>query len=101
MGKPEMFLTVYLKEDSVSFEPAWPATRKADAESLPNFSALMANTTRSYDDFLRAARPISILGNQRECKYYVRLESQIQGAVLSDRRRLMIETLFYKVEVRR
>jgi hypothetical protein len=100
-GKAEMFLTVYLKEDSVSFEPAWPPTRKADAEALPNFSALMANTTRTYEDFLQAARPISDLANQRECKFYVRLSSQIQGAVMSDRRRLMIENLFYKVEVRR
>lgn len=100
-GKAEMFLTVYLKEDSLSFEPAWPPTRQADADALPNFSALMANTTRTYEDFLQAARPISDLANQRECKFYVRLASQIQGAVMSDRRRLMIENLFYKVEVRR
>lgn len=100
-GKAEMFLTVFLKDDSVSFEPAWPAARAADAEALPNFTALMAKTTRSYEAFLQAARPISDLANQRECKFYVRLASQIDGAVLSDRRRLMIETLFYKVEVRR
>ncbi len=100
-GKAEMFLTVFLKDDAVSFEPAWPPTRTADAEALPNFTALMARTTRSYEDFLQAARPISDLANQRECKFYVRLASQIDGAVLSDRRRLMIETLFYKVEVRR
>lgn len=100
-GKAEMFLTVFLKDDFVSFEPAWPSTRTADAEALPNFTALMAKTTRSYEDFLQAARSISDLANQRECKFYVRLASQIDGAVLSDRRRLMIETLFYKVEVRR
>lgn len=100
-GKAEMFLTVYLKDDSLTFEPAWPPTRQADAEALPNFSALMSNTSRSYEDFLQATRPISDLGTQRECKYYVRLASQIQGAVMSDRRRLMIETQFYKVEVRR
>ncbi|WP_282362815.1 hypothetical protein [Pseudomonas sp. PS01297] len=100
-GKAEMFLTVYLKDDSVSFEPAWPSTRQADAEALPNYSALMSNTSRTYEDFLQATRPISDLANQRECKFYVRLASQIQGAVLSDRRRLMIETQFYKVELRR
>ncbi|WP_407730889.1 hypothetical protein ACJJU9_12255 [Pseudomonas helleri] len=100
-GKAEMFLTVYLKDNSVSFEPAWPSTRQADAESLPNFSALMSNPSRTYEDFLQATRPISDLANQRECKFYVRLASQIQGAVLSDRRRLMIETQFYKVELRR
>jgi hypothetical protein len=38
---------------------------------------------------------------QKECKYYVRLASLIQDAVTSDRRRLMVENLFYKVEVRR
>ena len=52
-GKAEMFLTVYLKEDSVSFEPAWPTTRKADAEALPNFSALMANTLGHMRIFFR------------------------------------------------
>lgn len=100
-GKAEMFLTVYLKEDSLNFEPAWPPARQADAEALPNFSALMSNTSRSYEDFLQATHSISDLANQRECKFYVRLASQIQGAVMSDRRRLMIETQFYKVEVRR
>jgi hypothetical protein len=100
-GKAEMFLTVYLKDDSLSFEPAWPPSRKADAEALPNFSALMSNTNRTYEDFLQTTRPISDLANQRECKFYVRLASQIQGAVMSDRRRLMLETQFYKVEVRR
>jgi hypothetical protein len=61
----------------------------------------MSNTNRTYEDFLQTTRPISDLANQRECKFYVRLASQIQGAVMSDRRRLMLETQFYKVEVRR
>ncbi len=27
-GKPEMFLTVFLKDDYLTFEPAWPASRR-------------------------------------------------------------------------
>jgi hypothetical protein len=100
-GKAEMFLTVYLKENTLSFEPAWPPSRKADAEALPNFNNLMSSSTRTYEDFIQAARAISDLANQHECKFYVRLASQIQDAVTSDRRRLMIENLFYKVEIRR
>lgn len=100
-GKPEMFLTVTMRESSLSFEPAWPQARQEDAMALPGISELLAKTDRSYESFLQAARPVSDLGTQKECKYYVRLASQIQDAVTSDRRRLMIENLFYKMEVRR
>lgn len=37
------------------------------------------------------------LGAQKEWQYDVRLDSQTQDAVASDRRRLMIENLFYKM----
>ena len=100
-GKAEMFLTVKLSENNLSFEPAWPPARQEDAMALPGITELMANTTRTYESFTQAAKPVSDLGTQKECKYYVRLVSQIQDAVTSDRRRLMVENLFYKVEVRR
>ena len=69
--------------------------------ALPGITELMANTTRTYESFTQAAKPVSDLGTQKECKHYVRFVSQIQDAVTSDRRRLMVENLFYKVEVRR
>jgi hypothetical protein len=100
-GKPEMFLTVTMRENNLSFEPAWPPARQEDAMALPGIGGLLANTNRPYESFIQAAKPVSDLGTQKECKYYVRLASQIQDAVTSDRRRLMIENLFYKVEVRR
>lgn len=100
-GKPEMFLTIKLSESNLTFEPAWPPARQEDAMALPGIGKLMANTTRTYESFTQAAKPVSDLGTQKECKYYVRLASLIQDAVTSDRRRLMVENLFYKVEVRR
>lgn len=100
-GKPEMFLTVKLSENNLTFEPAWPPARQEDAMALPGIAELMANTTRTYESFIQAAKPVSDLGVQKECKFYVRLASQIQDAVTSDRRRLTVENLFYKVEVRR
>lgn len=100
-GKAEMFLTVNMRENNLTFEPAWPQARQEDAMALPGIRELMATTSRTYESFLQAAKPVSDLGMQKECKYYVRLASQIQDAVTSDRRRLMIENLFYKVEVRR
>lgn len=100
-GKPEMFLTVYTKDDQVTFEPAWPASRLADAQALPGFNELMANPTRGYDDFVRATSAIKALGEKSECRYFVRLTSQIQSAPLSDRRRIQIESNFYKIETKR
>lgn len=100
-GKPEMFLTVYLRDNDMSFEPAWPSSRLADAQALPGFAELMANPTRSYEDFVKAVQGIRALGEKNECRYFVRLSSQIQGAVMSDRRRFQIESVFYKLEVRR
>jgi hypothetical protein len=100
-GKPEMFLTVYLRDNDMSFEPAWPSSRLADAQALPGFTELMANTTRSYEDFVKTVQGVRALGEKNECRYFVRLSSQIQGAVMSDRRRFQIESVFYKLEVRR
>ncbi|GAB6404223.1 hypothetical protein [Pseudomonas sp. MHK4] len=100
-GKPEMFLTVYLKENNLTFEPAWPPSRLADAQALPGFTELMANTSRSYEDFLRATQAIKSLAEKSECRYFVRLASQIQDAPTSDKRRIQVESNFYKIEVRR
>lgn len=100
-GKPEMFLTVYTKDDALTFEPAWPASRLSDAQALPGFDALMANTSRGYEDFIRATAAIKALGEKNECRYFVRLTSQIQSAPVSDRRRIQVESNFYKIETRR
>lgn len=100
-GKPEMFLTVFLKDDSLTFEPAWPASRLTDAQALPGYADLMAGTTRGYEDFVRSTSAIKALGEKNECRYFVRLTSQIQSAPLSDRRRIQIESNFYKIETRR
>lgn len=100
-GKPEMFLTVFLKDDNLTFEPAWPASRLSDAQALPGFDDLMANTSRGYDDFVRSTSAIKALGEKNECRYFVRLTSQIQSAPISDRRRIQVERNFYKIETRR
>lgn len=100
-GKPEMFLTVFLKDDNLTFEPAWPASRLPDAQALPGFDDLMANTSRGYDDFVRSTSAIKALGEKNECRYFVRLTSLIQSAPISDRRRIQIERNFYKIETRR
>lgn len=100
-GKPEMFLAVFLKDDNLTFEPAWPATRLPDAQALPGFDDLMADTSRGYDDFVRSTSAIKALGEKNECRYFVRLTSQIQSAPVSDRRRIQVERNFYKIETRR
>lgn len=100
-GKPQMFLTVFLKDDNLTFEPAWPSSRLTDAQALPGFDELMAKTTRGYEDFIRSTYAIKALGERNECRYFVRLTSQIQSAPISDRRRIQVESNFYKIETRR
>ncbi|VVO95331.1 hypothetical protein PS903_02497 [Pseudomonas fluorescens] len=100
-GKPEMFLNVFTKDNLLTFEPAWPLSRLADAQALPGFADLMANKTRGYDDFLRATKAIKALAEKNECRYFVRLTGQIQSAPLSDKRRIQIESNFYKIETKR
>ncbi len=100
-GKIEMLFTLELRENTVSLAPAWPAARQEDAMALPGINDLLARSTRPYNDFLQAVKGISDVSKAKECRFYVRLASLIPDAVTSDRRRLMIETVFYKSEVRR
>lgn len=58
-GKPEMFMTVTMREDNFSFEPAWSQARQQDAMELPGIGALLANTNRTNESFIQAARPVS------------------------------------------
>lgn len=100
-GKVEMLFTLELREDSVTLEPAWPQIRQEDAIALPGISNLLENRTKSYNDFMQSVKQINDYSKLKECRFYVRLASLIPDAVTSDRRRLTIETVFYKTEVRR
>lgn len=100
-GKVQLLFTVKLRDNDLTVEPAWPASRQEDAMALPNIKAVLANRTPTYDAFMQAVEPIGALSRQKDCRHYVRIDSSIEGAVLSDRRRLRIEGVFYKHEVRR
>ncbi|MCY1554103.1 hypothetical protein D9M68_906490 [compost metagenome] len=96
-----MLFTLELRENDLSMEPAWPESRQADAMALPNIESVLSRPVGSYDEFLRAVKPISNLSRTQNCRHYVRLKNSIADAVTSDRRRLAIEDYFYKIEVRR
>lgn len=100
-GKVQMLLTVELYEDNLNVSRAWPDSREADAQSLPNIRTVMGSAAPNYSEFLRAVKPISDLSRKLSCRHYVRIKNMIPDAVTSDRRRLSIEDYFYKVEVRR
>lgn len=100
-GKVQMLFTLELREGDLSLEPAWPDSRQADAKALPNIDRVMSRPVSSYDEFLRAVKPISDLSRAQNCRHYVRLKNAISDAIISDRRRLSIEDYFYKIEVRR
>ncbi|HBO2993423.1 TPA: hypothetical protein L4605_004343 [Pseudomonas aeruginosa] len=100
-GRVQMLFTLELRENDLSMEPAWPESRQADAMALPNIESVLSRPVGSYDEFLRAVKPISNLSRTQNCRHYVRLKNSIADAVTSDRRRLAIEDYFYKIEVRR
>lgn len=100
-GKVQMLLTLELREGDLSIQKAWPEIREADAMALPGMQQVLANPVSSYEEFLRSVKPISDMSRTLSCRHYVRLKSSISDAVQSDRRRLMIEDYFYKLEVRR
>ncbi|MBF7981983.1 MULTISPECIES: hypothetical protein [Rahnella] len=100
-GKIEMLFTLSLRENTVSLAPAWPESRQDDAMALPGINNLLANTNLPYNEFMQSVKAINELSKEKECRFYIRLSSMIPDAVTSDRRRLLIETVFYKTEVRR
>lgn len=100
-GRVQFLLTVELHENDLGVSRAWPDSRAADAQALPNINAVMANTTPDYATFLTAVKPIADLSRTLNCRHYVRIQNRIADAVISDRRRLSIEDYFYKHEVRR
>jgi chemotaxis protein histidine kinase CheA len=100
-GKIQMLFTLVLKDAELSIAPAWPAVRNEDAKAIPNMALLLSKPHSSYSNFMAAVRPIYDLSRVQQCRHYVRLASAINDAVLSDRRRLLIENVFYKFEVRR
>lgn len=100
-GKVQMLFTLELRESDLSLESAWPESRQADAKALPNIDQVMSRPVSSYNEFLRAVKPIADLSRAQNCRHYVRLKNAINDAITSDRRRLSIEDYFYKIEVRR
>lgn len=100
-GKIQMLFTLVLKDNQLAVAPAWPAEREEDAKALPNMAQLISKPDSSYESFMAAVRPIYDISRVQQCRHYVRLASAINDAVLSDRRRLLIENVFYKFEVRR
>lgn len=100
-GKAQMLLALDLRNDELTVSRDWPASREEDAWALPNMKEVMAKPISSYEEFVRAVKPISDLSRAQNCRHYVKLRNSIEVAVLSDRRRLMIEDYFYKLEVRR
>ncbi len=101
-GKVEFLFAIELRSDSVMVTPAWPVKREADAKALVGISTALAEA-HSYSRFPAAVQGILNWSKAQnpECRHYVQLKSSIPDAVRSDRARLMVESYFYKVEVRR
>ena len=101
-GKVEFLFSVELKPDTVVVTPAWPPRREAAARALPGMAELLAGP-HSNQDFVNRIQGIFNWSKQQdpECRHYVQLRSSIADAVQSDRARLLVESFFYKTEIRR
>lgn len=101
-GKVEFLFSVTLYEDNIDVVPAWPKHRENAARKLPNLNNIIANH-HSFSTFSNQVTPILNWSKQQdpECRHYVRIKSNIQSAVKSDRIRLMVENYFYKYEILR
>jgi hypothetical protein len=101
-GKVEFLFAIELRPDQVVVTPAWPARRDADARALPGLAAVLG-TPMTLAGFPSRMKPLQDWSRRHdpECRHYVQLRSTIADAVRSDRARLMVEDVFYKVEARR
>lgn len=101
-GKVEFLFSVELKLDSVAVTPAWPPGREAAARALPGMVEILAGP-HSTQDFVSRIQGIFNWSRHQdpECRHYVQLRSSIADAVQSDRARLLVESFFYKTEIRR
>lgn len=101
-GKVEFLFNIELRPDSVAITPGWPQKRDADAKALPGLDKALSDR-HSFLDFRGAVQGVSDWAKRQDpqCRHYVQLKSFISDAVQSDRARLMVEDIFYKVEARR
>jgi hypothetical protein len=100
-GKVEFLFSIEVQPDSVSVAPIWPSNREADAQALPGITEILSASPHSHINFVKNIQAIYNESQAGQCRHYVQLKSSINDAVQSDRARLMIESYFYKTEIRR
>jgi hypothetical protein len=100
-GKVEFLFSIEVKPDNVTVLPVWPPSREEDARALPGLAEILSGSPHSNANFVNSMRGIHNKSQELQCRHYVQLKSSIADAVQSDRARLMVENIFYKVEIRR
>ncbi|MCQ4260975.1 MULTISPECIES: hypothetical protein [Pseudomonadaceae] len=100
-GKTQLLFSLVLRDETLLVSPAWPASREQDAAVLPNIKQILSKPEVGYPEFISSVRQIFALSKQQNCRHYVLIDNTITDAVQSDRKRLMIEGSFYKIEKRR
>jgi len=100
-GKVEFLFSIEVTPGNVTVIPVWPPNREDDARALPGIAEIISNNPHSNVNFVDSMRGILNKSQELQCRHYVQLKSSIADAVQSDRARLMVENIFYKVEVRR
>lgn len=100
-GRTQLLFSLVLRDETLMVSPGWPESRNQDAAELPNIEHILSKPDVHYSEFIESVRPIFALSKQQACRHFVLIDNTITDAVQSDRKRLMIEGSFYKIEKRR
>jgi len=100
-GKVEFLFSIETKPNAISVVPGWPQARETDARALPDMEVVLTASPYTIEEFIKKVQGIFNWSKRHdpECRHYVYLKSAIPDAVQSDRVRLQIEGVFYKLEM--
>ena len=97
--RPEWLYRIWIHEDDLRVEPAWPSRRQSDAEALPRTQEVLGENV-SLEQFAAYAAPLKRWSESQrpECRHYVILYDRAESKSGYKNKRLMIENFFYKLE---
>lgn len=101
--KPQFLFNVVINEDSsYTVTPGWPEDKEAAALSVPGVKEMIEKehlTKRQFNHYGAKILAYSKAYKKGECRFFVRMKSNIPDRPTADRARLNLENYFYKHEI--
>ena len=98
-GRIQYLLAIEITDHGLVVKPAWPESRKTDAQALPGIDALAtAQTTFQLRAFKSAMQGIDEHSRKRNCRHYVVMRNYVSDLAVFNSYRFAIEHYFYKLE---